>query len=86
MMEMDGLDCDAPKPGCPLTTRQPAEFYVSHVMKHTHEQKWPFGPTHHTQKMYILYKNDLITIYLQLYLITIYTKWVSGPEFLQNTR
>ena len=24
-------------PGCPLTTRQPAEFYVSHVMKHTHE-------------------------------------------------
>ena len=29
--------CDAPKPGCPLTTRQPAEFYVSHVMKHTHE-------------------------------------------------
>ena len=29
------VECDAPFPGCPLTTRQPAEFYVSHVMKHT---------------------------------------------------
>ena len=24
-------------------------------------QKWPLGPTHHTHKMYILYKNDLFT-------------------------
>ena len=57
--------CDAPKPGCPLTTRQPAEIYMSHVMRPIHVQKWPLGPTHHTHKMYILYKNDLITICLQ---------------------
>ena len=25
-------------------------------------QKWPLRPTHHTHKMYILYKNDLFTI------------------------
>ena len=62
--------CDAPKPGGPLTTRQLAEIYMSHVMRPIHVQKWPLGPTHHTYKMYILYKNDLITIYLQLYLIT----------------
>ena len=54
--------CDTPNPGCPLTTRQPAEYYMSHVMRPIHVQKWPLGPTHHTQKMYILYKNDLITI------------------------
>ena len=42
--------CDAPNPGCPLTTRQPAEFYESHVMKPIHVQKWPLGPTHHTHK------------------------------------
>ena len=29
--------CDASNPGCPLTAGQPVEFYVSHVMKHTHE-------------------------------------------------
>ena len=29
------LGCDTPKPGDPLTTRQPTEFYLSHVMKHT---------------------------------------------------
>ena len=57
--------CDAPKPRCPLTTRQPAEIYMSHVMRPIHVQKWPLGPTHHTHKMYILYKNDLITICLQ---------------------
>ena len=56
------LICDATKPGCPLTTRQPAEIYMSHVMRPIHVQKWPLGPTHHTHKMYILYKNDLITI------------------------
>ena len=66
--------CDAPKPGCPLTTHKPVEIYMSHVMRPIHVQKWPLGPTHHTHKMYILYKNDLITICLQLYLITIYTK------------
>ena len=66
--------CDAPNLGCPLTTRQPAEIYMSHVMRPILVQKWPLGPTHHTHKMYILYKNDLITICLQLYLITIYTK------------
>ena len=58
--------CDAPKPGGPLTTRQPAEFYVSHVMRPIHMQKRPLGPTHHIHKMYILYKNDLITIYTKL--------------------
>ena len=25
-------------------------------------QKWPLGPTHHTHKIYILYKNDLFAI------------------------
>ena len=54
-------NCDAPNPGCPLTTRQPAEIYESHVMRPIHVQKWPLGPTHHTHKMYILYKNDLFT-------------------------
>ena len=44
------VTCDAPKPGGPLTTRQPAEFYVSHVMRPIHVQKWPIGPTHHTHK------------------------------------
>ena len=79
--------CDAPNSGCPLTTRQPAEIYMSHVMRPIHVQKWPLGPTHHTHKMYILYKNDLITICFQLYLITIYTKtWVSCPEFYKNTK
>ena len=48
--------CDAPNPGCPLTTRQPAEIYMSHVMRPIHVQKWPLWPTHHTHKMYILYK------------------------------
>ena len=62
--------CDAPKPGGPLTTRQPAEIYESHVMRPIHVQKWPLGPTHQAHKMYILYK----MIHLQLYLITIYTK------------
>ena len=75
--------CDALKPGGPLTTRQPAEIYMSHVMRPIHVQKWPLGPTHHTHKMYILYKNDLITIYLQLYLIT---KMGLLPRILQNTR
>ena len=80
-------DCDTPNPGCPLTTRQPAEIYMSHVVRPIHVQKWPLGPTHHTHKMYILYKNDLITICLQLYLITIYTKMGLLPRiFLQNTR
>ena len=55
-------ECDAPKPGCPLTTRQPTEIYMSHVMRPIHVQIWPLGPTHPTHKMYILYKNDLITI------------------------
>ena len=58
--------CDAPKLGFPLTTRQPMEFYMSHVMRPIHVQKWPLGPTHHTHKMYILYKKNLF--------ITIYTK------------
>ena len=35
---------------------------MSHVMRPIHVQKWPLGPTHHTHKMYILYKNDLFTI------------------------
>ena len=46
--------CDAPNLRCPLTTRQPAEFYMSHVMRPIRVQKWPLGPTHHTHKMYIL--------------------------------
>ena len=76
---MEGIDIK--------TTRQPAEIYMSHVMRPIHVQKWPLGSTHHTHKMYILYKNDLITICLQLYLITIYTKtWVSCPEFYKNTK
>ena len=54
--------CDAPNLGCPLTTRQPAEIYKSHVMRPIHVQKWPIGPIHHTHKMNILYKNDLFTI------------------------
>ena len=30
------IDCDAPNPGCPLTTRQPAEnLYVSYLETHT---------------------------------------------------
>ena len=29
--------CDALNPGCPLTTRQPAEIYTSRVTRHTHE-------------------------------------------------
>ena len=48
--------CDAANPGCPLTTRQPAKIYMSHVMRPIHVQKWPLGPTHHIHKMYILYK------------------------------
>ena len=32
-----GLLCDAPNPGCPLTTRQPTEIYTSRVTRHTHE-------------------------------------------------
>ena len=59
---MDENVCDAPNPGGPLTTRQPAEIYESHVMRPIHVQKWPLGPTHHAHKMYILYKNDLFTI------------------------
>ena len=31
------ISCDAPNPGCPLTTRQPAEIYMSLVTRHTHE-------------------------------------------------
>ena len=64
------LACDAPNPGCPLTTRQPAEIYMSHVMRPIQVQIWPLGPTHPTYKMYILYKNNLFTIVF----ITIYTK------------
>ena len=45
--------CDAPNPGGPLTTRQPAEIYESHVMRPIHVQKWLLEPTHHTHKMYI---------------------------------
>ena len=56
----DSFICDAPNPGCPLTTRQPVEIYMSHVMRPIHVQKWPLGPTHRTHKMYILYKNDFI--------------------------
>ena len=69
--------CDAPNPGCPLTTRQPAEIYMSHVMRPIHVQKWSLRPTHHTHKMYILYKNDLITICL-------ITKMGLLPRILQN--
>ena len=58
----DNQLCDAPFPRGPLTTRQPAEIYKSHVMRTIHVQKWPLGPTHYTHKMYILYKNDLFTI------------------------
>ena len=54
--------CDTPNPGCPLTTRQPAEIYESHVMRPIQVQKWLLGPTYHAHKMYILYKNDLFTI------------------------
>ena len=39
---------------------------MSHVMRPIHVQKWPLGPTHHTHKMYILYKNDLITIFFTI--------------------
>ena len=56
--------CDAPNPGCPLIGCQPAEIYMCHVMRPIYVQKWPLGPTHHTHKMYILYKNYLITIYI----------------------
>ena len=56
------IKCDAPIPGCPLTIRQPAEIYESHVLRPIQVQKWPLGPTHHAHKMYILYKNDLFTI------------------------
>ena len=79
------IECDAPKPGGPLTTRQPAEIYESHVMRPIPVQKWPLGPTHHAHKMYILYK----MIDLQLYLITICTKMGPLPRILQikqNTR
>ena len=76
--------CDAPNPGCPLTTRQSAEIYMSHVMRPIHVQKWPLRPTQHTHKMYILYKNDLITICLQFYLIAIYTKMGLLLRILQN--
>ena len=32
------VSCDAPKPGCPLTTHQPAEnLYVSYYETHTYE-------------------------------------------------
>ena len=70
-------------PGCPLTTRQPAEIYGFHVMKPIHVQKWPLGPTHHTYKMYMFIQN---LIYLQLYSITIYTKLGLLPRILQNTK
>ena len=30
------LAYDAPIPGCPLTTRQPAEIYISHVVRPIH--------------------------------------------------
>ena len=66
--------CDAPNPGCPLTTRQPAEIYRSLFMRPIPVQKWSLGPTHPTHKMYILYKNELITICSQLYLL----------QFIQN--
>ena len=56
---------------------------MSHVMRPIHVKKWPLGPTYHTHKMYILYKNG---VYLQLYLITIYTKRGLLPRILQNTR
>ena len=75
--------CDAPNPGCPLTTRQPAEFYESHVMRPIHVQKWPLGPTHHTHKMYIFIQK---LVYLQLYSITIYTKLGLLPRILQGTK
>ena len=45
------MGCVTPQiPECPLTTRQPAEIYMSHVMRPIHVQKWPLGPTHPTQK------------------------------------
>ena len=72
--------CDAPNSGCPLITRQPAEIYMSNVMRPIHVQKWLLGPTHHTHKMYILYKNDLITIYTKMgLLLRIFTKYKIRP-------
>ena len=71
--------CDAQKPEGPLTTRQPAEIYGSHVMKPIHVKKWPLGPTPHTHKMYMFIQN---LIYLQLYSITIYTKLGLLPRIL----
>ena len=44
---------------------------MSHVMRPIHVQKWQLGPTLHAHKMYILYKNDLITIYTKLGLLPI---------------
>ena len=35
--DRDPRFCDAPNPGCPLTTHQPAEIYTSRVTRHTHE-------------------------------------------------
>ena len=35
--EANDESCDAPNPGCPLTTRQPAEIYTSRVTRRTHE-------------------------------------------------
>ena len=42
----DPIDCDAPKPGCPLTTRQPAEnLYVSYYETHTSKMaSWAHTP------------------------------------------
>ena len=35
-LKIGGIICDAPNPGCPLTTRQPAEnLYVSYRETHT---------------------------------------------------
>ena len=70
--------CDAPKPGGPLTTHQPAEIYMSHVMRHVHVQKWPLGPTHPTHKNVYFIQNLFIYNCIKLQFIQ---NWVLCPEF-----
>ena len=37
LIKSSGGHCDAPFPGGPLTTRQPAKIYMSRITRHTHE-------------------------------------------------
>ena len=56
---------------------------MSHVMRPIHVQKWSLGPTHHTHKMYILYKNDLITTVFDY---NLYKIGSLAQNFTKNTR